>query len=188
MANLLRMRVVWGGSTVVGGGLSTFYFTEGATGQSSDVEDFFYALRAQFPIGTTISIPSNGDVINDSTGTLVGVWGSSGSAVVSGEGAAAHASGVGARIVWNTAGLNNGRRIKGSTFMVPVISGLYAADGTINDASITNMTAAATALITAQVSAFTIYSRSVDGGAGANNEVTSATVPDKITWLRTRRT
>ena len=182
------MRVVWSGSTVAGGGLSTFYFTDGAVGQSSDVEDFFYALRAQFPIGTTITIPSNGDVINDSTGTLVGVWGSSGGVAVSGEGAAAHAAGVGARIVWNTAGINGGRRVKGSTFLVPVIAGLYDTDGTINNASITNMQAAATALVTAQASAFTIYSRSIDGAAGGNNEVTSATAPDKVAWLRSRRT
>jgi len=188
MATLLRLRVEWAGAPVTGGGLSTFYFTDGAVGQSADVEGLFYAIRFSFPAGITWTIPDGGDTILDTTGELTGSWGSGGGATVASAGTGDYAAGVGARVVWRTAGVNGGRRVNGSTFLVPLDVVMYGPDGTIDTGGLATLVSAADALVTAQASAFTIWSRSVNGGAGANQEVTSATVVDKGSGLRSRRT
>jgi hypothetical protein len=182
------MRVVWSGAQVIGGGLSTFYFTDGATGQSADVSTFFEAIKSRLAGGVIVTVPSGGDVISDTDGSLVSTWGTGGGAATTGTGNAIYAAGVGARIVWRTAGVNGGRRVSGSTFIVPLDTPSYDASGTLATTVVSNLQSAADALVTAQASAFTIWSRSQNGGAGANHEVTSADAPDKVSWLRSRRT
>lgn len=188
MANLMRMRVTWVGAPVVGDGVSTFYFTDGATGITADVEDFFNAVKVRLAAGVTITVPSAGDLISDTDGSLQGVWGSGGGVSIATTGSNIYAGGVGARIQWRTAGVNNGRRVVGSTFLVPLDISSYDSSGNITTLGLGTFQAAADALVAAQASAFTIWSRSQNGGAGANHEVTSALAPDKISWLRSRRT
>jgi hypothetical protein len=155
---------------------------------TSDVEDFFDAIKDRLAGGTIVTVPSAGDVISDTDGSLQGVWGSGGGVAITGTGNTLYAAGVGARVQWRTAGVNNGRRVVGSTFIVPLDNNQYATDGTLATVCVGDLQAAGDALVTAQLSAFTIWSRSQDGGAGANHEVTSCLAPDKVSWLRSRRT
>ena len=48
MTDLFRLRVLWGGSGVVGGGVSTFYFDSGATAAAITpaMNTFFTAIMA----------------------------------------------------------------------------------------------------------------------------------------------
>lgn len=189
MPTLLRLRVTWTGTPVVGTGLSTFYFLETASsGASGSVKAFFTAVKATFPSGITWTIPASYDAIDAATGTLLSGGSFTGSGTeTSGTVGSNFTQGAGGRVVWNTNGIFRGRRVRGSTFMCPLVHDYWEGASAISSVATGNWASAAAALIAAEPT-LAIYSRHVGGTAGAGNVVTSATIPDKTSWLRSRRT
>lgn len=188
MPNLVRVRTEWNGSPVVGPGVSTFYFAEAHTGFVADVAAFFAALITLVPTGVTFTTQNTGDLIDVATGELSGTWtdGTTATAISSGSGA--YALGVGARVRWATSGIRNGRRVRGSTFIVPLIAGAYDTAGTLSTPTLNTISTAANALFTGSTPEQRVYSRPAPGLAGQSNTVVGLTVPDKVSWLRSRRT
>lgn len=184
-----RYRVSWTGSPVVGGGLSTFYTSPTSeVGGADDLETFFTGIGAVVPTGVQFTIPSSGDIIESSDGSLAGSWSDPGTGgVVASSGSGSWANGVGARIVWNTDGLFNGRRVRGATFVAPIWISGYEGAGNLTSTTITQLQNTADALVAA-LPELGIWSRPSGLSAGEFNLVTSATVPDKVSWLRSRRT
>lgn len=187
MATLERIRVTWSGSGVVGPGLTTFFFTQPTGALPSAVRTFFSSLAALFPPSVTIQVPNNGDLIDEATGALAGTWtvGSTPAAVV-GSSAGAFQLGVGAQVRWRTAGIVGGRRSVGSTFLVPATGGAFDTDGTLQSTSVTLIQNAANALIVASPN-LAVWSRPKGIRSGVAHVVTAATVPDRPSWLRSRR-
>ena len=181
-------RVGWSGAAVVGEGVSTFYFSDGATGIYDALAGLFDAVKEYFPSSLTWTIPGSGQVIESTTGNLVDVWSEEADTTVGGGSGNSFAKGAGFRIVWDTAGFVSGRHVRGSTFMVPLQVAMYGADGTLNDAMVTIVAGAAGAFITAMGGDFVIWSRPNALGNSAISPVTAATVPDKVSTLRSRRT
>lgn len=173
---------------MTGPGLTTFYFAEAHTGFASDVSDFFQAVDAYLPIGITVTVPSDGDLIDVATGDLTGTWSESASGPGVGAGFGAFPAGVGARVRWSTSGIVAGRRVRGSTFLCPLVNSSFGTDGTIDPTALTNLQAAADALVTASGSNMKIWSRPVPGRAGEASTVVDASLPDRVSWLRSRRT
>lgn len=186
---MYRLRVTWSGAPVVGVGLSTFYFqTPAAAGMPGDVLDFFTTVKATFPSGITWTIPNSLDIIDDVTGTLTGgTSDTGGGTVVSGGTGVNFVQGAGGRVVWNTDGIFKGRRVRGTTFMAPLVLDYWEGANAISSVATGNWAGAAAALIAAQPQ-LAIWSRPSGGVAGESNVVTSATIPDKTSWLRSRRT
>lgn len=189
MANLMRLRVSWSGSGVTGPGLSTFYkTTTGSVGWADDVLDFFSTHPLHLPSTVTVTVPSSGELINDATGELTGTWAEPGTGgSVTGSNAAAWAMGVGMRVRWGTGGIVGGRRVVGTTFIVPLPVGAYQTDGTIVNSIVTERKADADALIAARPE-MVIVSKPTATRAGTSNAITEALVPDFVSWLRSRRT
>lgn len=188
MTNLARLRVTWEGAPVTGGGLSTFYFDAADTGAADAVFDFFNSAPLLYPSGLTITVPSSGDIIFDQTGGLIGTWSDPGTGgSVAGTNTGDFFAGVGLRVTWPTDGIFRGRRVVGSTFLCPIAAAISDTSGTIDSATITALTTAATALATSGPD-FRIWSRPVGITAGESNSIVEAIVPDKTSWLRSRRT
>lgn len=188
MASLARLRVTWSGSPVVGPGVSTFYFDPADTGASTLVRNFFNAAPLLFPAGLTLTIPSGGEIITDTTGDLSGTWNDPGSGgTVNGANTGDFAKGVGMQVRWQTGGIVGGRRVVGSTFLCPIAGAIFDVDGTVDNASITSTQAAANTMIGGAVT-FKVWSRPTASRAGTSNDITSAVVPDRVSWLRSRRT
>jgi len=192
MADIARVRFVWSGTPLVGGGVSTFYTSNLAPATfTTAVRTFLAACGGLFPAGTTITPPSGGELIDENTGALSGVWTMTPGAALSGSGGAgAYAAGVGMRVRWNTAGVTRGRRVRGTTYLLPAMASTYQSDGTIADSNVALVQTAADTLVAADSGSMRIWSRpSTSGGSdGASHAVTSSTVPDAVTWLRSRRT
>ena len=72
MTAMQRQRVVWTGFKGAPG-LTTFYFNDAAASQGA-VHNFWSAMAVLLPSVVTISIEPGGDVIEDTTGALTGVW------------------------------------------------------------------------------------------------------------------
>lgn len=187
MANLLRARCSWQGSGVVGGGVSTFYFQESATGVCADLVTFFTEVAGAWPASVEVVVPNGGETIDIATGQPNGTWTQTGGDTVVSSGGGDYASGVGARIKWVTNRYRNGRRVNGSTFIVPLNVASYDSDGTLDNAIAGAITTAADNLLDAQTPNLVVYSRPKGVVDGIESEVTSAVCPDKISWLRSRR-
>jgi len=188
MANLARLLVTWTGTPVTGGGISSFYFDEAHEGFQADVGAFLTSVTGLCPVGLTISVPTSGDLVDVATGALTGTWSEgSGTNILTTSGVS-YAAGVGMRCVWKTNGIRNGRRVKGSTFLVPLVTTAYQTDGTIVNATQTAVLTACNTLVTASAGNMRIWSRPVNGVGGQASAVVEAVVPDKVSWLRSRRT
>ena len=142
----------------------------------------------------TAKLQSTVEVVNEADNSITGAvvvpaqTAQSGSAAVgSGFGA-----GVGARVRWQTAAFRNGRRVVGTSFIVPMWADYFESDGTIKAAAITLLQNASNTLLTALTAAdavLGVYSRPTAVGAndGVISSVTGATIPDQVSWLTSRR-
>lgn len=183
MTTLDRIRVNWTGGAG-GDGVSTFYAVTTATTALADLRTFYDSIKALFPSVFTWSFPNAGDQIESTTGALVGAWTRSSAASVTPGLAGIYSGGVGARVRWETGSIVNGHRVRGTTFLTGLLSTQYQSDGSLSAACITALDAAADTM--AGTGALVVWSRPVGGISGVST-VTSASVPDKVSWLTSRR-
>jgi hypothetical protein len=188
MANVARVRVLWSGPGVVGPGVSTFYFNEIHSGFLADLRAFYYSLRFLHPNTVAWDFPNTGDLLDVASGDITGTWTEPAEAQLVAAGAGQHAQGVGMRLTWSTAGIRNHRRVRGSTFLCPLTLTMYDTDGTIVPGTVTVAKTAADQLITDSAGEFVIYSRKGAIPTGQASEVIGSGAPDRVSWLRSRRT
>lgn len=190
---LHRIRSTWSGLPG-GSGVSTLY--QVAAPSDADltaIRTFWATCAGQLASDATIQVQNSGDIIDETTGALTGVWGpqTAVSSVV-GTGGANYAAPSGGLVEWRTAGIVHGRRVRGRTFLVPVGSGVYDSDGTLLSTAVTAFQNAATALVVALTS-MRVWSRpfrgspSIPARSGSAHAVTSAIAKDKAVVLRSRR-
>jgi len=197
MVNIARVKVEWSGAGVTGGGLSQFYSTADGYDLALAVDTMFDGLCAYLPPSVSIHIPAGGEVLDSATGDLVDTWAGAPGSTQPGRSTGPFSIGVGCRIVWETNGRTNNRRVRGSTFLVPLSGAVYDTDGTIAGGMKDIMQGHAETLVSSLSNQLVIWTRPVpassDPGApparaGGVNSVLSVTMPDKVSWLRTRRT
>lgn len=194
MATISRIRIAWNGTAVVGPGVSTLYYNQtDMAGVPAAVLNFFDVISNFFPTGITWTVPSAGDQIDDATGDLVGAWAASGGGTTTSSGGAAdYMPGVGARLRWATLGIHGGRRVTGTTFLVPLTEQEITA-GVVQSGTRASIETAAAALFAGALN-LAVWgpplppSQSHGSVPGAAFEVQSASVPSAMTWLRSRRT
>lgn len=173
---------------MTGGGVSTFYFDEAHSGFVADVVAFFDTVKGIVPAGVQWTVASSGDLIDVATGDLSGTWTDVAAGPVTATGAGIFALGVGARVKWLTSGIRNGRRVLGSTFVVPLLGSAFEGNGSITAAAMTAMNASVSNLLTASGTNMRIYSQPKNGLVGQANTVVGGNAVDTVSWLRSRRT
>jgi len=199
----LRLTATWSGAAI-GQGVTTLAVGSGSSWTQAQVDSarsslntFFSGVQGYLPDDVTIQIPSSQMLVDELDGELVGEFtgGSPISARV-GTGATEFANGVGASIQWNTDQFAAGRRVRGRTFLVPLVTGIFDVDGTLDAAFVTALTSAASGLrtnLSGVNGGLQVWSRpraateALPARTGALFPVVSATVKDKASWLRTRR-
>ncbi len=117
----------------------------------------------------------------------MGVWSAGTAGVVIASGVPEHAKGVGCRVVWDTAGITGTRRVRGSTYLVPLCVNQYDPSGTILDAAWLAFATAADVFRTA-VGDLVVLTKKTDEHSGTSHPVTGVRVPDRVSWLTSRRT
>lgn len=203
MAPILRIKARWTGFSGAPG-YSVFHFADftepDATGPSQEeaqsaadrVQAFYQTLVNYLPGVLEIGIESDAEVLDDDTGTLqelitivppTPTLGSMGSAQ-------GFSGPTGAVVNWRTSLVHRGRRIRGRTFLVPLLSSAFSDDGTLADGVRTTIQdAAQTLAATLDAPDLGIWSRpSAPGLAdGQWAAVTGVSVPDMAAVLRSRR-
>lgn len=199
MAVIARMVVPWSGVGTVGPSMSTFYFSGASmTGAPAAVLTFFNAIKNFFTADVSWAIPNSGDSLDPSDGSLQPGWSVSGGGTVTG-GATGHnfALATGTRIVWDTPSIFARRRVKGATFLTSMNAIEYQTDGTLQTTTVNALTTAGLALIASRPD-ICVWSRPKFAKPatvpptlvrpGTFSVITSCHTPDKVSWLRSRRT
>jgi hypothetical protein len=166
----------------------------GAQAAVNAVRAFWASMASSLPDEVRIQVSpvvdtyerENGDLFSSHVaGTPVGV--------VAGTSTAGYAGGAGTKITWNTGQIRNGRRVRGSTFIVPLSGALFTANGTLGTVTVTQLNTSAANLISALSSAATplaVWSRprtTPELRVGFATEVVSGSVSSKSAILRGRR-
>jgi len=188
MTAISRIRVSFTGSAVIGPS-STSFWTEGQPlDVQNKVKDLWQQWCQRMPPSCIITVHNTGETYELETGLFTEFWSAGTSLVLPGTGQPTYTKGVGVRCVWETAGVTGSRRVRGSTFVVPVSTGVWSADGDIETAVRTHMQTAADAYVVATATTNAIWSRPIPGRPGHASRILSAIVPDKVATLRSRRT
>lgn len=188
MARIKRLYVTFSGPAFVGPSTSVFYFLEAETGLQAAVVDLYESFQSWMPVGSSATVLGSGDILDSETGELVGAWSEGGDLGVGFSGEADFAAGVGGRIVWGTEGFAAGRRVRGSTFLVPLIRSVYHSDGTLTSGAVQGIQDGVDTFAAAVEGNHVIWTRPKNGAGGGVSTVISSTMADKVSWLRSRRT
>lgn len=191
---VLRVAVRWVGFPG-SPGFSNFHFAydnEALTeidASISKLRTMLGSIAAYIPTGVNLVYPTAVDVFNTGTGVLEESIPVTAVANTTGQAASTYAGPSGGVISWTTGVVNNGRRVRGRTFLVPLSTAYYSADGTPSDTPRAAVnTAATTFLGNASGLTFGIWSRPVAGVVtGILAPATSANVPETVAVLRSRR-
>jgi hypothetical protein len=158
------------------------------------VRTMFNAVAGQLPNDVSISFPGEYLERDTETGTLLGSTAVTPPASVTGSSAGVYAAPAGARIRWNTGAIVAGRRVSGSTFLVPLATTAYQTDGTILAAVITTLQNAAQAYLDDVDMVPAVWSRPTFTGdppvldrGGSIHAVQGVAIPDRVAVLRSRR-
>lgn len=163
---------------------------EGATDAVERVQTFFGAIAGTIPSAVSIDVEREVDVIDDATGSLIDSYGATSGGITAGTGTATYAAPVGAVINWRTGAVRNGRRLRGRTFLVPLSSSNFNAQGGLIPAVQTLIQNAANALASTEGTPdLAVFGRPSAPAAadGVSSVVTSATVPSIAAILSSRR-
>ncbi len=156
-------------------------------GDRDAVETWLTDLANSVPNDVSFTIPSSGDVFNSETGAVFDSWAGGSDQVIPGTATGTWAAGVGVRIRWFTAGFVAGRRVVGTTFVVPLAAGVFGDDGLPSVSLVDGLKGNAEILIDDMVGSFYVWSRPVPGRVGTVHAILSASVPRAVTSLASRR-
>lgn len=199
MATMLKVKMRWSGFTGAPG-YSNFYFrdfsstppvTADADAAVDKVEAFITGIKSLLPNVVNLAAEADVEEIEETTGSLVNVLSATPAAAQAGTGGTGnYAAAVGAVITWRTAGIRNGRRIRGRTFIVPLYGGVFSTDGSLASSTVTTLgTAATTFSSIAGTPDLGVWARPSGPGAtdGIWHAVNSHSIPDMSAVLRSRR-
>lgn len=153
-----------------------------AEAMAARVRTFFAAWTTYIPSGIRISFGGPAQIFSDAA-VLEGEVTYTSPADVNGTAAGAYAAASGATVQWLTNAYQNGRKVRGRTFMVP-LAAAYDTAGTLATAVVTNGTAAANALAN-DVPGLTLVTRS--GAIVQRASIVGGVVADRAAVLRSRR-
>ena len=198
MAPIVRVKVNWTGF-IGSPGYTNLYFETTASDPwdqvyvdvaVAKVDTFLDTFAAYLPQGLSAAIDSTVAQLDEVTGTMTAVWTVTPPAATAGSSATAYGAGSGLCVTWITNEVQNGRIVRGRTFIVPLAGAGYDNDGSIYGTLLTNARAAATTLTSDSDGArLVVWKRPnpiipIDGGA---YNVIGSNISDKAAQLRSRR-
>lgn len=191
--HLFRVVLTWAGPQVVGNSVTVLHY-DGSNQSAPPVASILAAfdpLKPVLPTALTVTVPNTGDIIDDVDGSLQGIWSASGGGTKGMTGTAPCAAGVGACIGWQTGGIVNGtkgpRKLRGRTFIVPMSSDSYDAQGTLSTVAQTQLESFASQLQAAGPMGIWHRPSSLAARNGSSSSVLSHRIRDKVAYLSSRR-
>ena len=191
MATVARVRSIWSGPAITGGGVTDHYFFGSAgdeQGMVDAVHDFWDDMKTGILSPNAVNVSPDVFNINDSDGALVSIV-SVGTppATVTGAGTGDPLPPATQGLLqWRTAGIVNNRVVRGRTF-IPAQGEGGSASGAPDSGLIALYQTAANNLIALVTPQLQVWHRPLNGTGGSSHAVTSASVWQKWAVLRSRR-
>jgi len=157
MTSIQRVRCDWTGF-IGQPGVSTFYAVAAST-LVPQLRTFFDAIKLLLPTDVNIQVEGSGDELESTTGALTGSWTTTTPASVQGASANVYSAVSGALVQWKSDTVLSGRRLRGHTFIVPLVAVGYDTSGQVLSTFRTSLNAAAAALVLAAGSNMLLYQR-----------------------------
>lgn len=156
--------------------LMTDLLGAGATGNSTYV-----------PAAIDINFDTNTELIDEATGEMVSFESATAQPPIGGSGSKVYAAVSGACISWYTAGVANGRRVRGRTFLVPLQDQAFASDGSLSVSLLADLAAGGNGAVAA--GELQVWHRPSGPGAtdGFAHPVTAWRATDQAAYLKSRR-
>lgn len=195
MTSLHRVVLTWTGPSVVGAAVTVLHYSA-SDNTAPPVAGILSAINTPLtqalPVGVVVTVPNEGDTIDDRTGSLVGTWATTGGGSVTGAGGQKAAAGVGACIGWTTGGIvvgagGKGRKLRGRTFIVPLHTDCYESNGTLLNGIRDTLDSMAAGLQSAGPLAVWHRPTTKGGSDGNSYGVIQHKVRDKVAFLSSRR-
>lgn len=190
---ILRITAQWLGFRGAPG-YSNFFFQgqsadeENAAAHALAVRTFLNEAATYMPNDVTINIQPTAANVDELNGQVIGEVDFEAPQSVTGQTAGGYSAASGAVVNWNTSSFANGRRVRGRTFLVPLSSDAYDANGDLGTGALNIIRTAANALVANPGPVpMVVWSRPRAGSGGSISPVTSASVPDLGAILRSRR-
>lgn len=191
MTTIGRINAVWSGF-VGAPGLSTFYCLDPATFRPALIA-FWTSLAPALPGVVTVTVESQGDLVDDVTGDITGSWTDGTDSPHLGGTTGRYAAPSGACVNWKTTAVIGGRRVQGRTFIVPLGGTSTDFDGSLDPTVLATLRTASAALVAATPGQMQILHKPTLAGSpsgptpGQAVAVAFAQVPDLVAVLRSRR-
>lgn len=145
-------------------------------------------LEAILPTDVRIVMEPEVQEIDESTGVITDFINVEPGVSIGGGAVGIYSAVSGGVVNWRTNDLRFGRRIRGRTFIVPLASNTYDADGTLTASALNALNAFGDDLVGGDLdSEFVVWSRPRDGSGGVAATVVQHSVPDMAAVLRSRR-
>lgn len=191
MAAISRVRAQFTGFAGAPG-VSTFYCLD-PVGFVPLLRAYLQNSAGRIPANVDIQVQNSGDVIDSVSGVLGATWTVAPVLPIYGAGTGVWASPVGSVVNWLTGSVVDGRRLRGKTFMVPLVASVFDLTGSLNATVLATMRTEAADFVVAAANNFVVWHRPRPATAlkpyrsGGHAIVTSSVVPDKACILRSRR-
>lgn len=174
MTTLYRVRTTWS-YTPGGPGYTNMYFgttdplAAGAQTAVNDVQAFWNAIKTLIPGAVTLTVDPAVIMVEDFSSEQVGELAvGTPPAPIIGSGAGVFSMPAGCTAQWTTASYLYGRRVKGRTYIVPLVGSAFAATGALSTAAMGVLTPAVNALV-AGASNLVIFTRKRDAKSAAES-------------------
>lgn len=144
---VMKYRVFWQVPNA-GPAMSTFHLEGQAPAAAPQpiadaFQVFFDAIKKYIPNEVGVSFDNEVTDHETTTGQLVEAFPVTPPPAVTGTGTTVWAGGAGGRLVWSTSRVLNGRRVRGATFLVPLVLTAFASTGRLGSTSTADVNAAA---------------------------------------------
>ena len=188
---MIRIDSVWSGPQIVGGGITQLFFGDGSTSAqdcADAVDDFWVAVQNRIKNPNAVAIQPTAFLIDESDGSITGATViSPASARVGSDSGDAMSPATQGLVRWTTGSIVHGRFLRGHIFLPALTENSNDPDGTPTATFLTQVNAAAAALIADAGSELVVWHRPIAGSGGQFVAVTSSNTADKWAVLRSRR-
>jgi hypothetical protein len=176
-------------------GYTNLYFNSATATNLNAVRALFDSIKGYVPTGVRYVFPGTGDTIDETDGHLLGGWSALAPADVVGTSAGSYSAPSGFVMEWRIAGVVDGHRPVGKTFIVPSGAAALATAGGVSSVATTAVNAAIVTFL-ASSTGFTLwhrpkFNRKVTPPTlerpGGSFPIVSGTCSQKTVVLRSRR-
>jgi hypothetical protein len=198
MSSFFRVTINWTGFPGGPGFTNLFFKSAGdvavtqaiAQEAVTKVDAWLNTWQGDIPAVVTSRVDPNVVETNEQTGAQIGFFNTTSEAAQQGIGTGGYSAASGACINWYTNGALNGRRVRGRTFMVPLVASAFDTNGTLNDTRLALWRTNTQTLVNdVSDSSLQVWHRPTVAAptSGSAHPVTSLTINDKAAILTSRR-